>query len=138
MLSLACSRRSGKPFCERFGIIAVIRDTKTNSRARQYKSCKIIQLKSYPYPAPGILSHEKRCCTKEKIQILWIPFIGLTAPKANVTETYRHCGEGCKNNSRSEYGRTDICCELSCVSSQWTPCHQTLGSFSPLTMLLVL
>ena len=37
----------------------------TNSRARQYKSCKIIfitRLKSYPYPGPGILSHEKRGC----------------------------------------------------------------------------
>ena len=43
----------------------MIRDTKANSRARQYKSCKkifITRLKSYPYPGPGILSHEKRDC----------------------------------------------------------------------------
>ena len=50
---------------------------------------------------------------KEKIQLFWIPLIGLTAPKANWD---RHCGERCENNSRSEYSRTDICCEFSCVS----------------------
>ena len=50
-----CVQSAFRKVCERLEIIAMIRDIKTNSRARQYKSCKIIfitRLKSYPSPGP--------------------------------------------------------------------------------------
>ena len=69
---------------------------------------------------------------KEKIQLFWIPFIGLTAPKAN---SDRHCGEGCKHiiPGANIAGLTSV---VNFHVFQWTPCHQTLGSFSPLAMPL--
>ena len=56
---------------------------------------------------------------KEKIQLFWIPFIGLTAKDIKIIPDLRA--------GANIAGLTII---VNFHVFQWTPCHQTLGSFS--------